>query len=942
MGAVRWLGGAGRRVPRLLLGATSNVDRVVLVRIVLTGVAVTLLTLLADYAGWLGDLEQTFYDRRAADCQFFARPPSNRIVHLDIDDKAVDAIGEYPWPRWQWARILDEISLARPKVVGIDVIFVGNKRPDDVELPDGRQVQLDGDALLAEALGRLPGATIPVSLYIARPRSSSDLESVMQAELTADLELTPEQLQARLQARGLMAGQPAARFEDLFLEVRQQAAYERLRREMSGEQTPLEQLLPRVLPNTDTTLKSPILRVLQEQYRKVLTVRQAASLAIQPPPGSPRPISTAPKLIPLPRFMSQVKGTGFADFEFFPDATVRSMPAFLEHDNVFYAQWALAVACAMADADLHSVQIESDRVIVPSAAGVDSVIIPARSQHSPLLGRDVPMIMDIPWFGGDQWEYMYDYPANEESTGHYTLKTVWDICLTQDKIARNNSLADDAILGVLQRVNPDKAKAYLDAQPSPEDAAARDAPIDQALEEAGAFLDIYRETGEAQLSAAEKADRDVLAAATQALPTIRRQNADLLTQLESSRRVLGQRLSGKLVLIGWTATGSTDMVSTSLHSRCPGVVVHGVIANAVLTGDWWHRAPSWIGPLLTAGLGLLTALAVGWLSAGRAAVAAMIIGLGYLVINGIVLFDYGDLIVPAAAPAVAVYATWAAGTVVRLVDEAIKRIRAARDLAVMHHEMELARGVQQALIPPKSPEFAGAESEGWTLPADMTGGDCFDLWLLPDGRLAILLADASGHGLAPSMIVSQTRSLVRALSEIETHPNDVLARVNSRMAQDLEPGRFITAFLGFLTSDGTLHWASAGHGPMLWSNVGSAEYKEIDSTAMPLGVTGDWFGDIAEPLQLDVTGELIVFSDGIFEAPKPDASRELFGMERLVAVLKGQVGQPPSQIIDAIRTAVRIWQGKVVPHDDQTTIVVRRLPLPPPADRPAGTAPGLG
>jgi serine phosphatase RsbU (regulator of sigma subunit) len=237
--------------------------------------------------------------------------------------------------------------------------------------------------------------------------------------------------------------------------------------------------------------------------------------------------------------------------------------------------------------------------------------------------------------------------------------------------------------------------------------------------------------------------------------------------------------------------------------------------------------------------------------------------------------------------------------------------------------MELARSVQQALIPKQPPEIAGLEPHGWTKPADLTGGDCFDLWKLPDGRLGILLADASGHGLAPSMIVSQVRALVRAISEIETHPDKVLDRVNARVAADLEAGRFATAFLGFLSADGELHWASAGHGPQLWCDVSTGKITEFDSTGLPLGVTGEWVGDIAPPLQLMPTGMLIVFSDGIFEAPAPDGN--MFGVERVTEIIDRLRDAPAADIVAAVRDAVTKWQGKDVPHDDQTTVVVRRL-----------------
>jgi sigma-B regulation protein RsbU (phosphoserine phosphatase) len=71
------------------------------------------------------------------------------------------------------------------------------------------------------------------------------------------------------------------------------------------------------------------------------------------------------------------------------------------------------------------------------------------------------------------------------------------------------------------------------------------------------------------------------------------------------------------------------------------------------------------------------------------------------------------------------------------------------------------------MIPKTRPDVPGLDAAGWTKAASVNGGDCFDLWKLPDGRLGILVADASGHGIAPALVVMQARTLVRTLSETE-------------------------------------------------------------------------------------------------------------------------------------------------------------------------------
>src|SRR5205085_11322368 len=108
---------------------------------------------------------------------------------------------------------------------------------------------------------------------------------------------------------------------------------------------------------------------------------------------------------------------------------------------------------------------------------------------------------------------------------------------------------------------------------------------------------------------------------------------------------------------------------------------------------------------------------------------------------------------------------------------AIQRYRlqlAALEIVALRREMDLAKKVQEKLIPKSPPDVPGLEATGWTRAASVTGGDCFDLWRMHDGRLGIFLGDASGHGLAPALVVSQVRTLVRAISETEPDPGRLL------------------------------------------------------------------------------------------------------------------------------------------------------------------------
>ncbi len=249
---------------------------------------------------------------------------------------------------------------------------------------------------------------------------------------------------------------------------------------------------------------------------------------------------------------------------------------------------------------------------------------------------------------------------------------------------------------------------------------------------------------------------------------------------------------------------------------------------------------------------------------------------------------------------------------------------AAEHAAEMRHEMDLARKVQEAQLPSAAPEFPGFDIAGWAKPASVTGGDCYDFWLLPDGRLGIFLGDASGHGLAPTLVVSQARTLVRALCDFpqERDPHRILTRVNARLAQDLEPTRFITAFLGFLSPDGTLQWQSAGHGPILLRAAADSPLQCLDAPVPPLNALPELLDESPPPMKLEVGGALIVMSDGIFESFNP--SKELFGTPRVIELLDECQIQPAQEWIVKLHAAVATWQRKDEPMDDQTIVAVRR------------------
>ena len=251
-----------------------------------------------------------------------------------------------------------------------------------------------------------------------------------------------------------------------------------------------------------------------------------------------------------------------------------------------------------------------------------------------------------------------------------------------------------------------------------------------------------------------------------------------------------------------------------------------------------------------------------------------------------------------------------------LLDEYAEKQRLQRDLAV-------ARDIQQSLLPKSDPHVAGYDVAGWNKPADETGGDCYDFLELSDGRWGLLLADAAGHGIGPALIVSQCRSLLRALiSSINDLP-EAMQRTNELLGRDLSGGRFVTTFLGILDpEDHRVHYVSAGHGPLLHFKPGAGQAIEIPASTLPLGILPELDAAAPAPIRLDPGDTLLLVTDGFSEWLNPE--EEQFGTARIFDLVRARPEASSAEIIDLLHGAV-VRFGRGTPQtDDLTAIAIKR------------------
>lgn len=240
------------------------------------------------------------------------------------------------------------------------------------------------------------------------------------------------------------------------------------------------------------------------------------------------------------------------------------------------------------------------------------------------------------------------------------------------------------------------------------------------------------------------------------------------------------------------------------------------------------------------------------------------------------------------------------------------------------HDLTIAREIQSSLLPKHDPEVEGYDIAGWNQPADETGGDCYDYVPLPEGAIGALVADATGHGIGPALIVSECRAMLRALVTMTDDISVVMSHVNERLLEDLSGGRFVTAFFGTLDPrKHVIEYVSAGHGPLLFFHAESGRGEELPATTLPLAVMPGFNAQRGAPLPMQPGDILILVTDGFFEWA--NAAGEQFGTDRIFEIVRTHQAGSARHIIERLHESVVQFGGGTPQADDLTVIVVKRL-----------------
>ena len=203
----------------------------------------------------------------------------------------------------------------------------------------------------------------------------------------------------------------------------------------------------------------------------------------------------------------------------------------------------------------------------------------------------------------------------------------------------------------------------------------------------------------------------------------------------------------------------------------------------------------------------------------------------------------------------------------------------------IEQELRVARVIQETLLPAEIPTFSGWQIHAHWQPAREVSGDFYDFLHLPDGRMAVIIADVTDKGVPAALVMATTRSILRGAAERMISPGAVLARTNDLLHPDIPQKMFVTClYLLIEPHSGKIVFANAGHNlPYLISN---GQVTELRATGMPLGLMPGMQYEEVEA-QLSECDALLLSSDGLVEAHNPE--RGMYGFERMVKVMESEI-----------------------------------------------------
>ena len=633
------------------------------------GLATTVLMLLASWAGLFGNLELASADWRYRHARSEPVPLSDDLALVVIDDSALEVFGRWPWPRTLIAQTIEELQHLGAKTVALDVQF---SEPDP-----------SGDDALGKAVAAIPTVVgldvskqwVPGPIW-STPEGKEKLSAILQV-LTKDIETKPDQVIEDSKLAGALKGEYRAHavwFKQLAVWEFIWSEFRKSQKMPSIERVAAELRGGRVDPGLSIGDRELVEQLLRRANSWVDLQQEMSDH------GDPLiPVGGHTQVPPIPQLAKSAHAVGVLTNAASPidtDDDKRRTPVEWEVPGGTVYQVGLVAAAAhrgLKPVDIHF----SDSEMQVGQASL------------PL--RDGVLYIDWPTstFDGEFAKWTQSGMSGSERPA-VSIGKLLDLHDARRKNA-DNCKNRDTLKARLASGIPD-LQALKD---SSDDAAFR-----TAVEEARMDLDgDLRKDATVFLDLCEAID-------------------EAASGLASREGELRTKLAGKLVFIGWTATGANaDFVPTALDGRTPGVFVHVVAANMILENHARQTSPRWIDPMALVVLGVAATIIAASIPVGFSSLVTLALAVGWLLFAGLFCFNTLDLIMPLVAPTVSPVGSWATTTAVVAVLTARDRARINRQFAARVSPQLVAKlsGSPEAL------SMSGEEREITVMFGDLAG-----------------------------------------------------------------------------------------------------------------------------------------------------------------------------------------------------------------------------
>ena len=391
---------------------------------------------------------------------------------------------------------------------------------------------------------------------------------------------------------------------------------------------------------------------------------------------------------------------------------------------------------------------------------------------------------------------------------------------------------------------------------------------------------------------------------------------DVMSDLtEEKKDYLRELFSGKIVLVGQTATATTDLRPTPIAPLLTGIVIQASAVHTLLSGRYLRLPSLWSGYLFV----LLLSLGVAWVAKKCKPQVTLLLMPALMVsytIWNFLVFKYFGLVFLLPLPLIAAGLSYVLTLFLKYLE-----IKVKDDMLV--RELEMASNIQASLLPQSNIQLKGVDIFSKCLFFERVGGDLYDWMELGENKVGVCVGDVSGKGVPAALYMARTLNELRHESASASDPGSVLTRLNSYLVKNATAGMFLTIFFVVIDkAEKKIYFANAGHEWMVYCHKKTKKAEIVSGKqGMPLGILDGISYETAE-MNYEPGDFFLLISDGVKEQRNPKG--EMYEMERMKRYASRQEESASAEyIIENLFKQIELFARGKAPHDDRTLVCAK-------------------